>query len=59
MHTGDHVSRIECVVILDEAKAIHELDLGDIARSFLEMALNIFLGDCRPDMVVSRVPERQ
>ena len=59
LHTRDHVSRIECIVILNEAEAVHEFDLGDSARSVLEVALNIFFGDCRPDMVVSRVPEGQ
>lgn len=55
IHTRDHVSRIKCVVILDEAKAVHELDLRDVTRSFLEVALDVFLCDCRPDMVVSRI----
>lgn len=50
MHTRDHVSRVKCIIILDEAKAIHELDLGDVTRSFLEVALDIFLCDCRPGM---------
>lgn len=56
-HTRNDVSRIEGVVILNEAEAIHEFDLGDIAGSFLEMTLDVFLGDCGPHSVVSRVPE--
>lgn len=57
LHTWDHVSCIQGVIILDEAKTIHEFGLRDVARSILEMILDVFLGDCKPDTVVSRVPE--
>jgi len=47
--TRNYISCIHRIIILDEAKAIHKLDLGDVTRTILEMALNVFLGHCRTD----------
>jgi len=45
--TGNHVARIHRILVLDEAEAIHELDLGDFAGSMgCEMVFNIALGGC-------------
>ena len=42
--TWDDVSSVHCVVIFDEAKAIHELHLGNSASSMcFEVFLDIFL----------------
>ena len=57
--TWNDVLRVHGIIILNEAEAIHELDLGDVASPFLEMILDIFLGDCGPQVVVSRAPVRQ
>jgi hypothetical protein len=43
--TRDDVARIHGVLVLDEAKAVHELDLGDFASAMsLEMGLDFGLG---------------
>ena len=47
--TGNDVPRVNRIVILDESKAIHELDLTDSARAILEVGLNFVLSDCRPE----------
>ena len=44
--TRDNIPSIQCVVVLNEAKAIHELDLGDCPSAILEVVLDVFLGDC-------------
>jgi len=43
---GRHdVTRVHCIFVLDEAKAVHELDLGDLASAMgVEVVLNIGLG---------------
>lgn len=46
--TRNHIPSIKSIIILNEAKAIHELDLSDVASPILEMVLDVFLGDCRP-----------
>lgn len=46
--TRNDVSRIHGILVLDEAEAIHELDLGDLASAMgSEVAFNIGLGGCR------------
>jgi hypothetical protein len=43
-HTRHDITRIHGVLILDEAEAVHELDLGDLASSMGgEMLLNVTL----------------
>ena len=43
--TRDDVAGIHGVLVLDEAEAVHELDLGDLASAMgLEMSLNFSLG---------------
>lgn len=43
--TWDDVARIHGVLVLDEAEAIHEFDLGDLASSVsLEMGLDVCFG---------------
>lgn len=43
--TGNDIACIHCILVLDEAEAIHELDLGDFASAMgLEMGLDIGLG---------------
>ena len=43
--TWNNVSRIHGVFVLDEAEAIHELNLGNLARAMsVEVILNIGLG---------------
>ena len=45
--TRDNISRIHRIVVLDEAKAVHELDLGNVASTMgLEVVLDIFFRDC-------------
>lgn len=44
--TRNHIASVHRVVVLNETKAIHELDLGDGAGAMgLEMILDIFFGD--------------
>ena len=46
MLTRNDIRRVHGVVILDEAKAIHELHLRDVAGAMgLEVFEDIFLGD--------------
>lgn len=43
--TRDNIARVHVVLVLDEAKAIHELDLGNLAGAMgVEVVLNIGLG---------------
>lgn len=43
--TRNDVTRVHGVLVLDEAKAVHELDLGDFAGTMrLEVRLDIGLG---------------
>jgi hypothetical protein len=43
--TRDDVTRVHGVLVLDEAEAVHELDLGDFAGAMrLEMRLDFGLG---------------
>jgi hypothetical protein len=45
--TGNGVSGIKFIFVFNEAKATHELDLGDLATSILgEVVLNVRLGSC-------------
>jgi hypothetical protein len=50
LRTWDYVPCVHGILVLDEAKAIHELDLGDLSSSMLgEMSLNIGLAGCWGD----------
>jgi len=43
--TGNNVARVHGVFVLNEAEAIHELDLGNLACAMgVEVVLNIGLG---------------
>lgn len=43
--TGNDVTRIHCILVLDEAETVHELDLSDLAGAMgLEVALDFCLG---------------
>lgn len=44
--TGNYIPSIQCIIILDEAEAIHELDLGYVSSTILEVVLDVFLRDC-------------
>ena len=45
IRTRHDVTRVHCIFVLDEAKAVHELDLGDLASAMgVEVVLNIGLG---------------
>ena len=44
--TRYHIPSIQRVIVLNEAEAIHELDLGDVSGTILEVVLDVFLGDC-------------
>lgn len=45
VRTGYDVTCVHCIFVLDEAKAVHELDLGDLASAMgVEVVLNIGLG---------------
>ena len=46
--TRNHIPSVKSIVEFDEAKAIHELDFGDVASTILKVVLDIFLGHCRP-----------
>jgi hypothetical protein len=44
-YTWNHVSRIHSILVLDEAEAVHELDLGDFACAVgSKMRFDIVLG---------------
>ena len=45
--TRNHITGIHRIIILDEAEAVHELDLGDVTSAVLEVALDVFLGHCK------------
>ena len=56
-HTWNDILSIHGVIVFDESKAIHEFDLGDITGTmFLEVRLNVFLGDCSSGLKVSEIP---
>lgn len=43
--TRDNITSVHCVLVLDEAKSVHELDLSDLTSAMrLEVALDICLG---------------
>ena len=45
LRTRNHIARIHSVFVLDEAEAIHELNLGNLARTMgVEVILDISLG---------------
>lgn len=45
--TRHDVASIHCIFILDEAEAIHQLDLGDLTRAMgAEVFLDVVLGRC-------------
>ena len=44
--TRNHIPSIQCIIIFDEAEAIHELDLGNVSSTILEVVLDVFLRDC-------------
>ena len=45
--TRHDIARVHVVFVLDEAEAIHELDLGNLAGAMgVEVVLNIGLGSC-------------
>lgn len=44
--TRNHIPSIQCIIVLDEAEAVHELDLGDVSSTILEVVLDVFLCDC-------------
>lgn len=46
-HTWDYITSVHGVLVLDEAEAIHELNLSDLASAMgVEVVLNIGLGSC-------------
>lgn len=46
-HTWNNVARIHGVLVLDEPKAVHEFDLGNIPGAMgRKVVLNIGLGSC-------------
>lgn len=52
--TWHDITRIHRVFVLNEAKAIHELDLGDLASAMgVEVVLNIGLGSYSARVPVS------
>lgn len=54
--TRHNIPGVHSILVLDEAKAIHQLDFGDGARGFLEMVLNVLLGYCSDgEAEISRV----
>ena len=55
--TGYHIAGIQRIIVLNEAEAVHQLHLGDIAGAILgEMGLDIFLRHCEEDWRVSGSP---
>lgn len=47
--TRDDISGVDGILVFDEAKTIHELDLCDGAWGLFEVGLDILLGDCSVD----------
>ena len=48
--TRNNVASVHGIVVLDEAKAIHDLHFGDVACAMgLEMLLDVFLGDWKDE----------
>ncbi len=44
--TRNHIPSVQRIIILNEAEAIHELDLGNVPSTILEVVLDVFLRDC-------------
>lgn len=45
LRTWNHVTGVKRILVLDEAKTIHELDLGNLAGAMgVEVVLNVGLG---------------
>lgn len=45
MESRNYVTRVHCILVLDEAEAIHQLNLSDLAGAVgLEMGLYLGLG---------------
>ena len=45
--TRNHISRIHRIIILDEAEAVHQLDLCDVTSAMsLEVGLDVLLRHC-------------
>jgi hypothetical protein len=45
--TRNHIASIHSILVLDETKAIHELDLGDLAGAMsVEVGFDIGFGRC-------------
>lgn len=44
--TRNYIPSIKCIIVLDEAEAVHELDLGNVPSTILEVVLDVFLRDC-------------
>lgn len=45
--TRDDIPGIQGILVFDEAKAIHELDLGNRTGGLLEVVLDVLLGNWR------------
>lgn len=46
-HTRNYIASIHRILVLDETKAVHELDLGDLAGAMsVEVGFNISFGCC-------------
>ena len=45
--TRNYIPRIQCIIVLDEAEAVHELDFGNVSSTILEVILDVFLRYCR------------
>ncbi len=44
-HTGNHIAGIHSILVFDESKTIHELDLGNLSGAMArEVIFNIGLG---------------
>ncbi len=66
-HTRHNIAGVQGIFVLDEAKAAHELDLGDFSSAMgVKVRFNIGLGGCTsclsatapPGNVSSRTPMR-
>lgn len=55
IYTWNHISRIHCIFILDEAETIHQLDLHYLASTVgTKVRLDILLGSCEVDYIQYR-----
>ena len=52
--TRNNITRIQRIFVLNKTKAIHQFDLGDLARMGVEVRLDICLGSCGYDRLASR-----